>query len=277
MISVIVPTYNRASPLKKTVQSILSQTHQDFELIIVDDGSTDDTDKTIPKDSRITLIRQENKGPSHARNVGIKKSKGDTIAFLDSDDWWDKNKLEMQFRCMEKNPGYLISYTGEVWYKNGRLFNQKQKHKKFHGYIFDKCLPLCVVSMSTIMIRRELFEKIGLFDESLPCCEDYDFWLRASVEHEFLLIDLPLTSKDGGRPDQLSSIHATGMDKYRIQSIKKLLDRGLLDEKQQDLATKELRKKCRIYGNGCIKHGREEEGRYYLNLKGTGSHTKPLK
>lgn len=264
MVSVIIPTFNRAQFLKKALASVLSQTCQDFELIIVDDGSQDDTEGLIP--ARAKYIKQDNKGPASARNAGIKGSTRPFIAFLDSDDWWDKDKLRIQLDGMQKSPEYLISHTQEIWLKNGSVLNQKKKHKKHHGYIFDKCLPLCVVSMSTVMVRRGLFDKIGLFDETLPCCEDYDFWLRASVVHEFLLIDRPLTSKDGGRPDQVSSIFATGMDKFRIHSILKILKSNALKPAQKILARQELLKKCLIYGNGCIKHGRTEEGRYYLSM-----------
>ena len=169
---------------------------------------------------------------------------------------------------MQGNPIYSVSHTQEIWYKDGRLLNQKKKHRKFHGYIFDKCLLLCVVSMSTAMMRRELFDRIGLFDEDMACCEDYDFWLRTSVNHKFLLIDRPLTLKDGGRLDQVSSIYATGIDKFRIQSILKLLRSKELTSEQRELATNELHKKCRIYGNGCLKHGKTEEGNHYLHLVG---------
>ena len=246
MISVVIPTHNRALFLKKAIDSVSSQTYQDFELIVIDDASR--------------------KGPAVARNRGIKKSTRPFIAFLDSDDWWDKDKLATQIDAMQKNPDYLISHTQEIWYKNGKLLNQKKKHRKYHGRIFNRCLSLCVVSMSTVMARREIFDKVGLFDESLPCCEDYDFWLRASVNHEFLLIDKPLTLKDGGRPDQVSSVYATGIDKFRIRSILKLLKSANLTPLQRNLATRELHKKCRIYGNGCLKHGRPEESEHYLKL-----------
>ena len=245
MISVIIPTFNRPALLKKAIDSVSAQTYKDFELIVIED------------------LAQE--GPAWARNKGIKKSTRPFIAFLDSDDWWDKDKLAIQIAAMKKNPQYLISHTQEIWYKNGKLLNQKKKHKKHSGYIFDKCLSLCVVSMSTVIVRRELFDRAGLFNENLPCCEDYDFWLRASVNHEFLLIDKPLTLKDGGRPDQLSSIFATGIDKYRIQSISDLLKSNSLTPDQRNLATAELQRKCRIYATGCLKHGKEEEARTYLN------------
>lgn len=268
MISVIIPTCDRASFLDKAVKSVLSQTYGDFELVIVDDGSKDDTSRVVSGfyDPRIRYIIQDNKGPAAARNLGIRNAKGDYLAFLDSDDWWCEEKLGAQLNEMEKRPGYFISHTQEIWYKNGALLNQKKKHEKHHGYIFDRCLPLCVVSMSTAMIKKGLFDEVGLFDEAMPCCEDYDFWLRASVKYEFLLIDKPLTLKDGGRKDQVSSIYATGIDRFRIKSISKILKSGLLNEEQKRQAVKELRKKCRIYGNGCLRHGRIEEGRYYLGF-----------
>ncbi len=267
-ISVIIPTFNRADFLKKAIESVLSQTYQGFELIIVDDGSTDDTYEIVSEfKNNVVYIKQENRGAAAARNTGIKRAKNKFLAFLDSDDCWDKEKLAIQMDEMEKNPSYLVSHTQETWYRKGVLLNQKKKHKKYHGYIFDKCLPLCAVGMSTVMIKKELFERVGEFDENFPCCEDYDFWLRVSARYPFLFIDKPLTLKNGGRLDQLSFIYRTGMDKFRIQAIVKILETGnILSDEQRGFAMEELKRKCRIYGNGCIKHGREKEGEYYLSL-----------
>ncbi|MFH1478416.1 MAG: glycosyltransferase family A protein [Candidatus Omnitrophota bacterium] len=269
MISIVIPTYNRALFLKRAIESVLDQTYKDFELIVVDDGSQDETRSLVDSypDDRIKCLRQDNLGPSSARNLGIKKAQGAFVAFLDSDDRWDKEKLWIQLGEMENQPTYLVSHTQEIWYKNRKILNQKNIHKKHHGYIFDRCLNACVVSMSTAMIRKELLERVGFFDEGLPCCEDYDFWLRVSVEHPFLLIDKPLTSKEGGHKDQVSYLHRVGMDKFRITALQKLLDESDLDDKQTKLLVDELSKKCRIYGTGCIKHGKEEEGKYYLDLK----------
>ncbi|MFC1708663.1 glycosyltransferase family 2 protein [Candidatus Omnitrophota bacterium] len=268
-ISVVIPTFNRCKFLKKAIDSVLSQTYVNFELIVVDDGSTDDTGQMIEGYSnRLKYIYQQNKGPACAKNAGVKESKADLIAFLDSDDRWAKEKLEIQSKAMQANPEYLISHTQEIWYKNGKLLNQKKKHRKYNGFIFDKCLPICAVGMSTAMVKRELFDEVGIFDESLPCCEDYDLWLRVSGKFPFLLVDKPLTLKDGGRPDQVSSIYARGMDRFRIQSIKRLLDKDCLNEQQRSLALQELENKCRIYGLGCIKHGRRDEGEMYLSLVG---------
>jgi glycosyltransferase involved in cell wall biosynthesis len=269
-VTVIIPTYNRASTIHRALDSVLSQTHRGFELIVVDDGSEDHTFRIIRDlGSRVRYVRQERSGPSAARNLGIRMARTDLFAFLDSDDWWDEDKLSVQLEEMEKKPEYLISHTQEIWYRNGNLLTQKKKHRKYHGHIFDTCLPICAVSMSTVVARRDLFDEVGMFDESLPCCEDYDFWLRASVRHPFLLVDEPLTLKEGGRPDQVSWIHRRGMDSFRIQSLLKILgEPALLDDAQRNLALRELERKCRIYGNGCMKHGKAEEGNYYLTLPG---------
>jgi glycosyltransferase involved in cell wall biosynthesis len=270
MISVVIPTYNRAGLLRKAVDSVLGQTFRDFELIVVDDGSTDETAGILSSyGGRLRAIRQENKGPSAARNRGTGEARGELIAFLDSDDWWDPRKLEIQMGEMEKNPAYSVSHTQEVWYRQGKLLEQKKIHSKPHGFIFAQCLPLCCVSASTLVIRRSILEEAGGFDEGFPCCGDYDLWVRLSAQHPFLLVDKPLTGKDGGRPDQVSFRLRVGMDRYRIAALEKILIRpGFLSAEQRELAMGEIEKKCRIYGKGCLKHGKEEEGRRYLELPG---------
>jgi len=122
---------------------------------------------------------------------------------LMSDYWFVENKLDSPIEAMQQNPSYLVSHTQETWYRNGNILNQKDKHRKNSGEIFRQSLELCAVGMSTVMVRREIFERYGLFDEDLPCCEDYDLWLRVSAEQEFFLVDEPLTLKDGGRADQV--------------------------------------------------------------------------
>jgi hypothetical protein len=188
------------------------------------------------------------------------------LAFLDSDDCFAADKLHMQIAAMQEETSCLVSHTQETWYRHGRILNQKERHKKNNGNIFRQSLELCAVGMSTVMMHREIFDRYGLFDEEFPCCEDYDLWLRVSAEQEFLLIDRPLTLKDGGRADQLSSIYRMGMDRFRIKAIMKILESGSITEEQRQLAVRELKRKCMIYGNGCIKHGRIAEGEYYLGL-----------
>ncbi len=253
------------------MNSVLNQTLACDELLVIDDGSTDETAEIVSRISEESnvdtrYIFQKNKGASAARNRGIAEARYNLLCFLDSDDSWDASKLEMQAAAMKKEPGYLISHTCELWYRHGKRVNQKKKHAPPHGKIFNRALEMCVVGMSTVMVRKQLFEQYGLFDESLLCCEDYDLWLRVSRDQKFLLVDAPLTLKDGGREDQLSAIHRLGMDTWRIRSICNLLDNDTLSGAQYQSALAELRRKCTIYGNGCIKHGREKEGERYLVL-----------
>lgn len=271
MISVILPTYDREVYLERSIASVLGQRYPCDELIVVDDGSTDATVSVIERlaaDSPvpIRLIRQENRGAAAARNTGIRAARGQWLAFLDSDDWWLPGKLGLQVTAMIANPRMLISHTREVWFRRGRRVNQKKKHDPPGGDIFLASLSMCVVGMSTVMARRELFERYGLFDETLPCCEDYDLWLRVGCREPFLLVPEPLIGKDGGREDQLSVIHRLGMDVHRIRSLCNLIDADCLDTGQHRAAVAELVRKCTIYGQGCIKHGRLEEGLRYQRL-----------
>lgn len=266
-VSVIIPTYNRKELLERSINSVLSQTWQNFELLVVDDGSDDGTASFVrQKYPEVACICQENRGAAAARNEGIKAARYQLLAFLDSDDCFDKNKLAMQVKAMQKQPSYLVSHTQELWYRRGTILNQKKKHRKENGDIFERSLELCAVGMSTIMARRELFDTVGLFDESLPCCEDYDLWLRVSALYPFLLVDAPLTIKHGGRKDQLSCQYRVGMDKFRIQAIQKLLDGKTLTLEHDVMARAEFTRKCLIYANGCLKHGRNDEGEKYSKL-----------
>ena len=269
-ISVIIPTYNRVKFLPEAIESVLAQTYPYFELIIVDDGSDDNTASLVQSyDQDIIYVRQKNRGPAAARNRGVQAARFNYLAFLDSDDRFVENKLAVQLRAMQMNPGFQISHTQETWYRHGRILNQKKRHTKESGDIFSRSLELCVVGMSTVMVHRKIFERFGGFDEEFPCCEDYEFWLRVSASQNFLLIDKPLTIKDGGREDQLSRIFRVGMDKYRIKAIMNLLAAGFLTERQKEAAFSALRHKCIIYGKGCIKHGRKDEGKHYLRLPET--------
>lgn len=271
MISVIIPTYNRAGFLEQALASVLHQTVACGEILVVDDGSTDATSEIVSRISRaaqvpVRYLYQKNKGASAARNKGIAEARYDFLCFLDSDDRWVPQKLELQLKAMEQEPQYLLSHTREIWYRQGRRVNQKKKHSPPHGDIFRRALRMCVVGMSTTMIRKELFTRYGLFDEKMLCCEDYDLWLRVSRKEQFLLVDKALTLKDGGRTDQLSALYRLGMDTWRIASLCRLLKDGGLNTKQYALAFAELERKCRIYGNGCIKHGRAGEGKHCLAL-----------
>jgi glycosyltransferase involved in cell wall biosynthesis len=261
-ISVIVPTFNRAWILREAIESVLAQTFKDFELIVVDDGSEDGTDRLLAAyGNRIRVHRQENRGVSSARNAGIAMARGSLVALLDSDDTWLPTKLERQVAFMDSRPGILISQTEEIWIRNGRRVNPARKHRKPSGQFFEKSLEMCMVSPSAVMMRRGLIEVVGPFDESLPACEDYDLWLRIGCRFPIWLLDEPLVVKTGGHGDQLSG--GWGLDRYRIRSIRNCLEAGILTPEQRDAAVRVLRRKCRIYADGCRKRGRKGEADRY--------------
>ena len=267
MVSVIIPTFNRSKKLLRAVQSVIDQEYKDLEIIVVDDGSTDDTCKTIVKFRNfIRYIRLDNnRGVSVARNIGIQNSRAPWIAFLDSDDYWLKKKLKIQMEFIYNNPQSMACQTEEIWIRNGRRVNPKIKHKKLSGDIFYQSLKLCLVSPSSVAIKRSVFDEIGLFDESMPAAEDYDLWLRMSCRYPIYLIDKDLIVKEGGHDDQLSK-RFHGMDRFRIRAIAKLIKSGILSLEQRTGALEELKNKCTIYGNGCLKRGKKEEGMFYLSM-----------
>lgn len=257
-ISVIIPVHNRPAFVREAVDSVLGQAFRDFELIVVDDGSTDETPDVLAEyKGRIRRIRQANAGVSAARNTGVRAARGDLIAFLDSDDLWLRGKLEVQAAFFDAHPFALICQTEETWVRNGRRVNPKVRHKKPDGYIFERSLELCLVSPSAVMMRRKLFDRVGLFDESLPACEDYDLWLRVGRWFPVHLIDDPQIIKRGGHADQLSG--AAGLDRFRIQSLSNLLDSGTLSFFQFRQAAAMLARKSAIYCAGLRKRGKHEE------------------
>jgi glycosyltransferase involved in cell wall biosynthesis len=264
-VSVIIPTYNRGWIIKEAIDSVLAQDYTEFELIIVDDGSTDHTSDVLDSYGKdIKVISQKNKGVSAARNRGIAEASGKFIAFLDSDDLWLSQKLSVQIEFFNQMPDALICQTEEVWIRNGLRVNPKKRHKKPSGMIFEPSLALCLVSPSAVMIRRSLFEKVGGFDETLPACEDYDLWLGISCRYPVYLIETPLIIKRGGHNDQLSA--SSGLDKFRIKSLNKIIESNLLSKTQYEAAVKTLKQKCMIYAAGCRKRGREDEALYYMSL-----------
>lgn len=265
--SVIIPTFDRKPLLKKAVDSVLAQTFRDLELIVIDDGSTDGTGDLIASynDERIIYRYQENRGVSHARNRGLELAGGGYIAFLDSDDHWKKEKLEKAAKYIRDFPDISIFHTEEIWYRKGKFLNQKRKHKKPSGHVYDNALPICCISISTAVIKRTVFDAVGVFDESLEACEDYDFWLRATARYNVQLIPEELTVKDGGRGDQLSS-SVWGLDRFRIKALEKMLSSGVLTPESHNKTLEELEKKCAIFTAGLEKRGKTSELEFYKNL-----------
>lgn len=260
-ISVIIPTYNRAEFLKDTILSLLNQTYKADEIIVVDDGSTDCTKKIVDGFKNIRYIYKENGGVSSARNLGIKKAKNSWLAFIDSDDRWHKDKLLMQMQFHQRDPIYKMSYTNERWIRNKKEVKVSKKYAKPSKNIFEHSLSHCIIAPSSALIHRVIFEKVGLFDESLEVCEDYDMWLRIALHFEIGLIDKPLMTKYAGHDDQLSFKY-WGMDRFRVDSLEKLLS-IVHDAHQKELIENSIRQKISILIKGAKKHKREKMVKKY--------------
>ena len=263
-ISVIIPTYNRANFIIKTVESVLNQTIQPSEIIIVDDGSRDNTEQILNNwqyFDKIIYIKQDNQGVSSARNVGIKLAKNQWICFLDSDDIWHTNKLEKQIDFHKKNSHILFSHTNEKWLFNGKLIRQKKHQQKVSGFCFVKNIKNTLIGASTVMIHKTIFDEVGIFDENLQVCEDYDLWLRILKHYELGLIKDELIDKIAGHKNQLS-FETPLMDTYRIEALIKHIDTKY---KTDIIAI--IRQKCDILINGAIKYNNKKIVDKYKDLK----------
>ena len=266
-VSAVIPTFNRGHCLLRAINSVLAQTTPVDEIIVVDDGSDDKTYDLLVKSElldmrgqlpNIRYLYQENKGVSAARNLGIKEAENEYIALLDSDDAWNETKIERQALKLEKkNFSCRITHTEEIWLKDGQRINPKKKHKKSGGFIFEKCLPLCCISPSSVLLHRTLFDDYGFFDEKLPACEDYDMWLRLCAFEEVLFVEEALTIKYGGHADQLSRAF-WGMDRFRVQALEKLINSGKLSKTQRSQALEMLVKKIEILLFGAKKREKKE-------------------
>lgn len=266
-VSVIIPTHNRWPMIGEAVESVLAQSFQDFELIVVDDGSSDGSAENIKGLGRdIRIIVQSRCGVSAARNCGASVARGRYLAFLDSDDLWLAEKLAVQTAFMMEHPEMQICQTEEIWLRHGKRVNPKAKHRKPSGDIFRASLELCLVSPSAVMMTKKLFDEKGGFDESFPVCEDYDLWLRITVDHPVPLIATQLVIKRGGHADQLS--HSLwGMDRYRVAALQKLLRAGVSGQKRAWVVDA-LERKIAVLAQGARKRGKESAARGYEAIPG---------
>ena len=266
-ISVVIPTYNRAELVMRALRSVLAQTRPAEQVIVVDDGSTDDTGRLVQQNfGAVDYLAQENRGVSAARNRGIEVATGEWIALLDSDDEWLPKKLERQFAHLEQEPDHRVCHTDEIWIRRGRRVNPRLKHAKQGGWIFKQCLPLCAISPSSVVIHRSVFDEVGLFDETLPACEDYDLWLRICSRWPVLFVPERLVVKHGGHEDQLSN-RVQGLDRYRIQALEGLLGTSVLGDDDRQAAIDMLIGKIDIYAAGAQKLGRVDEADRYRSKR----------
>lgn len=268
-VSVIIPTRDRAELTERAVRSVLEQTRPPSEILVVDDGSSDGTAEHLrdvfPGDGSadgdgppVRIHRTPPRGVSAARNIGIRLARGAWLAFLDSDDTWTPDKLEAQAEALAASPGHELCHTDEIWIRNGRRVNPRQRHEKGGGRIFRRCLPLCAISPSSVLIHRRIFERVGLFDEDLPACEDYDLWLRITARYPVLYVDRPLTVKYGGHADQLSRT-VEALDRYRIRALERILETAELAPDDHRAAIDMLLAKIEVYAPGARRRGRVDE------------------
>jgi len=258
LVSVLIPTFNRQETIERAVSSVLLQTHQELECIVIDDASTDKTLELLAKfdDPRLKVISlPENHGVSFTRNKGFSQAKGEAIALLDSDDEWLKDKLERQLPLLEKYP---LVHGEEIWVRKGKRVNQKKVHRKEGGKIFERCLHLCLISPSATLMKRELYQEMNGFREDFPVCEDYELWLRVTHAYEVGFIPEPVIIKYGGHEDQLSAKYKA-MDYWRVKAMDEVSRNHSLSEEELKVLKEVLLKKCEILILGYRKHGNIEK------------------
>lgn len=233
LVTVVITCYNYASYIEGCINSILDQRYKDFEIVVVNDGSTDNTDEVISgflSNPRIKYIKQSNAGQANAKNTGIKHSEGKYIAFLDADDLWDETKLEKQIPLFE-NPRvgvvfskarYIDENGNELEFELSGEYLIPRSGRVSNYLIFDNFVPF-----SSSVVRRECFEKVGFFDESLKMGIDWDLWLRISVYYEFDFVDEPLLIYRIGHSGQMSKNL-----EVRLQCSDKIMERFIKENKK---------------------------------------------
>ena len=262
-ISLVIPSYNRYEFLKRAIASVVAQTHTVNEIIVVDDGSTDNTSQIQKDFPSIRYIYQKNSGVSSARNSGINASANEWIAFLDSDDEWDKDKLKEQVAFHKKYKDILMSYTDENWVRDNNEVKIPKKFRKIGEDAFLENLSYCNIAPSSALLHKSLFESVGSFNETLDVCEDYDLWLRIALNNKIALVDKKLIVKYAGHEDQLSFKY-WGMDKFRVQSLEKLLKiEDIKNSVYYENIQQELLKKYELLLKGAVKYEREADIKEY--------------
>lgn len=254
-IDVILPTFNRAEFVVRAIDSVLDQNYQNFTLHVVDDGSTDNTQERLSiysQSPRVKIHYTENGGVSYARNIGVLNSHNDWISFIDSDDEWLPQKLKKQVQFLTQNSELEFVHTEEIWFRNSVRVNPKTKHSKETHELFKRSLEFCLISPSTVMMKRSLFQKYGPFEESYTVCEDYDLWIKILAHENVGYLSEALVNKYGGHEDQLSTKYFA-MDYWRIKSLVQLFH-STVNELQRTQISEVLKRKSEILLKGYQKH-----------------------
>jgi glycosyltransferase involved in cell wall biosynthesis len=193
-VSVVIPAYNAMAYLPAAVETVLNQTFSDFEVLIVDDGSVDPIAAWVAAltDPRIQLIRQTNQGLSAARNTGIRQAQGDYVAFLDADDLWAPTKLAQQVQCLDADPNVGLVHTAMLLVDVQGRSTGRVMTAELAGSVWSRLVIWNGIACPSVMVRRDCFDRVGQFDQTLRSLEDWDMWLRLAAEYEFAVIPAPL-------------------------------------------------------------------------------------
>ena len=264
MVTVIIPTYNRAGLLRQCLDSVFAQTFTDYEVIVADDGSTDGTASVVSAFPQVRYMQLDHSGiPGIPRNAGVRESRGEWLAFLDSDDLWLPEKLATQYeyaiRPDREDSAPRLIHTREIWDRNGKPVSQSGQRHMRSGDVFADALVKCMIGPSTVMMRREVFLDFGGFDETLEIAEDYELWLRITDRYPVHYIDEALTIKRAGEWEQLSEKYGQ-IEIFRIQALEKLVaGYSWSNSSHAESAKEELARKYLIYISGLEKRGKREE------------------
>jgi glycosyltransferase involved in cell wall biosynthesis len=269
LVTVIIPTWNRKELLAEAVGSVVEQSFRDYEIIIVDDGSTDGT-KEFCEDfaeqfgaEKLRYLGIPHCGkPGAVRNRGAEKARGCFLAFLDSDDLWTPEKLQLQVDWLVANPDIKFLHTREKWLRQGKVVSQRKMKFQREGWVFKDALQKCTIGPSTVMIERSLYEETGGFREDLEIAEDYEYWLRVTSRFPVGYLDVPLTIKRAGFGDHLSEKYEQ-IEIFRMKGLQDLVERDFLEGEFKMLAALELTRKYSIYTAGCRKRGKIAEAGHY--------------
>ena len=265
--SVVIPTFNRLESTEKAILSVLDQTFPAEEVIVIDDGSTDNTSKILSaKYPNLNWIFQENHGVSHARNKGVENASGNWIAFLDSDDTWAPNKLKEQVDFLRTRSELALCHTDENWIRNQNPVKPPTYLDKSDVDIFCKSLIRCIICPSSVVMQKSVFIELGKFREDLAVCEDYDLWLRTIIGHKIGYLAEKLVTKYGGHQDQLSNRY-WGMDRFRVQSLEALLKNPALKDDKRVKTIETIIEKLSLLAQGFAKHNKTDESNGFLENK----------
>jgi len=270
--SVIIPTYNRIDLVLESINSVLNQTHSNYEIIIIDDASTDNSFSFLQKqyisNKKTKLFHTgKNMGVSFARNLGVEKSNYNWICFLDSDDLWESTKLEEYNIEIEKNSPDFI-HSNEIWIRDNKTIKQPKQYKKNGDDFIFRSIKQCLISTSSVCIKKSLFIFFKGFNINLPVCEDYEFYLKIllSDNYNISFIENPLTIKRAGLSSQLSySNH--NLEIYRLKSLYYIYKSLSFNFKFIKFILKEINRKIPIVKNGAYKYNNTKIIRFIKNIE----------